>query len=175
MPKSLLLPTLVAFLTCPGCIMFNAGAQHSHDVTSRPEVASMTDHPLQIIRPLKVAQPGQVPPHAADVVQLDDDRPASMRFILPAPSTLSAGTPIRITSFYEDRTYALTIWPFFLDLFPNAPTYSVTFVTPTAAWGAPQPFQPGIRFHYTLHDLKSPNTWPWRQPIPSKASYPSSP
>jgi hypothetical protein len=133
---------------------------HSDSIDDRPEFRALVDQRFILTRPLAIAEVNG--PSKGESVTALDDRTPDQKSLHLLPSTLATGTVIELKTFYEDRQYAITVWPLYLDLFPSPPKTTAWFVTPGAAWGAPKTVvERGALFIYDYKQIPRHSVVPW--------------
>ncbi len=123
--------TLIAALLS-GCIT-RAGASHGSQLEWHEPFHSLRSQRVTLKRPLLLRpQQYEAPQQTAsdDSARVLDLRLPTKKPPLRLPKGLPAGTVIEFDTFHHERIYAVTILPFFLDLFPSQPSYTAWFTVP---------------------------------------------
>ncbi len=115
-----------------GCIT-RAGASHGSQLEWDEPFHSLRSQRVTLKRPLSLRpQQYEAPQQTAsdDSARVLDLRLPPKEPPLRLPKSLPAGTVIEFYTFHHEFIYAVTIFPFFLDLFPSQPSYTALFTVP---------------------------------------------
>ena len=122
---------LLAAALLNGCIT-SAGASHGATLEWNEPFHSLRGQRVTLQRPLTIQPQQDGPPQPASSEDsarfLDLRMPREPK--LDLPTVLPAGTIIEFDTFHHERIYGITVFPFFLDLFPSPPTYTAWFTVP---------------------------------------------
>ncbi len=151
-----------ALMMTGGCVL-PLGAVHCRNVGQVPSAGAVKSFRYVLTRPMAVGVIGQPKRSSGEqeYVLAFDSRSAADKTRQPLPTTLPAGTTFEFTRFSESQSFALTVWPLWLNLFPGKSYYDATLVTPDTPWGSPHSMSDGVEFNYDCRQLRNTHNAPW--------------